>query len=152
MQWVGESSSGRLALEPVPPGHVAAPDPHAVLEVWMDAGGPGPPRGSEASAVSSGLPFLRDSWRLWTHPQTGNGSGAVDVAPPHQRAAEEGGLRPVRPVPDGGALREVRAAYGCLGQEEAGEAAAVGLEGACRYSVAGILTPTAARQDPRSYP
>ena len=80
------------------------------------------------------------------------GAGAVDVAPPYQRAAEEGGLRPVRPVPDGGALREVRAAYGCLGQEEAGEAAAVGFEGACRYSVAGILTPTAARQDLRSYP
>jgi len=58
------------------------------------------------------------------------GAGAVDVAPPHQPAAEEGGMRPIRPVPDGGALREVRAACGCLGQEEAGEAAAVGFEGA----------------------
>ena len=45
----------------------------------MDAGGPGPPRGFEASAVSSGLPFLRDTWRLWTHPQAGNGSGAVGL-------------------------------------------------------------------------
>ena len=77
------------------------------------------------------------------------GAGAVNVAPP--QPAVEGGLRPVRPVPDG-ALRVVRAACGCLGQEEAGEAAAVGFEGACRYSVAGILTPTAARQDLRSYP
>ena len=30
-------------------------------EVWMDAGGPGPLRGSEASAISSELPFLRDT-------------------------------------------------------------------------------------------
>jgi hypothetical protein len=33
--------------------------------------------GSEASAVSSELPFLRDTWCLRTHPQAGNGSGAV---------------------------------------------------------------------------
>ena len=45
----------------------------------MDAGGPGPLRGSEASAVSSELPFLRDTWRLQTHPQAGNGSGAVGL-------------------------------------------------------------------------
>ena len=35
--------------------------------------------GSEASAVSSELPFLRDTWRLRTHPQAGNGSGAVGL-------------------------------------------------------------------------
>ena len=45
----------------------------------MDAGGPGPLRGSVASAVSLELPFLRDMWRLQTHPQTGNGSGAVGL-------------------------------------------------------------------------
>ena len=77
MQWARGSSSGRLALEPVPPGHVAAPDPHAVREVRMDAGGPGPLRGVRASAVDMELPFLRDMWRLRTHPQAGNGSGAV---------------------------------------------------------------------------
>ena len=79
MQWARESSSARLALEPVPPGHVVAPDAHAVREVRMDAGGPGPLRGSEASAVGSELPFLRDTWRLRTHPQAGNGSGAVGL-------------------------------------------------------------------------
>ena len=81
MLWVGESSSRRLAHEPapVPPGHVAAPDSHVVREVRMDAGGPGPLWGSEASAVSSELPFLRDTWRLRTHPQAGNGSGAVGL-------------------------------------------------------------------------
>jgi len=61
MRWVGESPSGRLAHEPVPLGHVATPDPHAVWEVRMDAGDPGPSGGSEASAVSSELPFLRDT-------------------------------------------------------------------------------------------
>ena len=45
----------------------------------MDAGGPGPLWGSAASAVSSELPFLRDTWRLRTHPQAGNGSGAVGL-------------------------------------------------------------------------
>ena len=45
----------------------------------MDAGGPGPLRGSKASAVSSELPFLRDTWHLRTHPQAGNGSGAVGL-------------------------------------------------------------------------
>ena len=35
--------------------------------------------GSEASTVSSELPFLRDTWRLRTHPQAGNGSGAVGL-------------------------------------------------------------------------
>ena len=45
----------------------------------MDAGGPGPLQGSEASVVSSELPFLRDTWRLRTHPQAGNGSGAVGL-------------------------------------------------------------------------
>ena len=45
----------------------------------MDARGPGPLRGSEASAVSSELPFFRDTWRLRTHPQAGNGSGAVGL-------------------------------------------------------------------------
>ena len=45
----------------------------------MDAGGPGPLRGSEASAVSLELSFLRDTWRLRTHPQAGNGSGAVGL-------------------------------------------------------------------------
>ena len=46
----------------------------------MDAGGPRPLRGgSEASAVDMELPFLRDTWRLRTHPQAGNGSGAVGL-------------------------------------------------------------------------
>ena len=45
----------------------------------MDARGPGLLRGSEASAVSSELPFLRDTWHLRTHPQAGNGSGAVGL-------------------------------------------------------------------------
>jgi len=45
----------------------------------MYAGGPGPPGGSEASAVSSELPFLRDTWRLRTYPQAGNGSEAVGL-------------------------------------------------------------------------
>src|SRR6185312_15333906 len=79
MQWARESSSGRLVLEPVPPGHVAAPDPHAVREVQMDAGGPGPLRGPAASAVDMELPFLRDTWRLRIHSQAGNGSGAVGL-------------------------------------------------------------------------
>ena len=34
---------------------------------------------SEASAVDIELPFLRDTWRLRTHPQAGNGSGAVGL-------------------------------------------------------------------------
>jgi len=45
----------------------------------MDAGDPGPPGGSVASAVSSELPFLRDTWRLRTSPQAGYGSGAVGL-------------------------------------------------------------------------
>ena len=45
----------------------------------MDAGGPGPLQEPEASPVSSELPFLRDTWRLRTHPQAGNGSGAVGL-------------------------------------------------------------------------
>ena len=40
---------------------------------------PDPYGRSEASAVSSELPFLRDMWRLRTHPQAGNGSGAVGL-------------------------------------------------------------------------
>ena len=79
MQWVGESSSGRLALKPMPPGHVAAPDLHAVWEIWMDAGGPGHLWGSEASAVNMELPFLRGTWRLRTHPRAGNRSGAIGL-------------------------------------------------------------------------
>ena len=75
MQWASESSSGRLALEPAPPGHVVAPDPYAVN------GGSGgrrrsrTPMGSEVSAVSSDLPLLRGTWRLWTHPQAGKVRG-----------------------------------------------------------------------------
>ena len=79
MQWVGESSSGRLAPEPVPPGHVAAPDPYAVWEVRMVAAGPGPLQGSEASAVDTELPFLRGTWRLRTHSRAGNRSGAIGL-------------------------------------------------------------------------
>ena len=45
----------------------------------MDAGGPGPLQGSEASPISSELPFLRDTWRLRTHPQAENGSGAIGL-------------------------------------------------------------------------
>ena len=80
MRWVGESSNRRLALEPVPPGYVAAPDPYAVK------GGPGGRRGprtltggSEAPAVNMELPLYRDTWRLRTLPQAGNGSGAVGL-------------------------------------------------------------------------
>ena len=79
MQWASESSSGRLALEPMRPGYVAAPDPYAVK------GGSGgrrrsrTPMGSEVSAVSSDPPLLRGMWRLRTHPHAGNGSGAVGL-------------------------------------------------------------------------
>ena len=51
----------------------------------MDAGGPGPLRGSVPSAVGSELSFLRDTWRHRTRPRAGSGSGAVG---------------PVRKVPD----------------------------------------------------
>ena len=71
MRWVGESS----AHDPVPPGHVAAPDPYMVRGVRTGAGGPGPLWGSAASAVSSELPFLRVTWRHRTHPQAGYGPG-----------------------------------------------------------------------------
>ena len=37
------------------------------------------PMGVRASAVSSELPFFRDTWRLRTHPQAGSGSGAVGL-------------------------------------------------------------------------
>ena len=40
---------------------------------------PDPYGGSEASAVDMELPFLRDTWRLRTHPQAGNGSEAVGL-------------------------------------------------------------------------
>ena len=80
MQWARESSSGRLALEPVPSGHVAAPDPYAGKRgVRVGAGGPGPLWGSEVSAVSSDLPLLRGTWRLRTHPQAENRSGAIGL-------------------------------------------------------------------------
>src|SRR6185312_9915395 len=69
MRWVGESPCGRLAHDPAPLGHVAAPDPHPVRGVRTGAGGPGPLWGSEAPAISSELPFLRDTWLLRTHPQ-----------------------------------------------------------------------------------
>ena len=61
-------SCGRLAHDPAPLGHVASPDPYMVRGVRTGAGGPGPLWGSEAPAVSSELPFLRDMWRLRTHP------------------------------------------------------------------------------------
>ena len=73
MQWARESSSGRPALEPVPPGPRGGSGPHAVQEV------PDPYGGSEALVVDMELPFLRDTWRLRTHPQAGNGSGAVGL-------------------------------------------------------------------------
>ena len=80
MQWARESSRGRLALEPVPSGHVAAPDPYVKKRgVRAGAGGPGLLWGSEVSAVSSGLPLLRGTWRLRTHPQARSGSGAVGL-------------------------------------------------------------------------
>jgi len=80
MQWALESSSGRLALEPAPSGHVASPDPYAGERgVRAGAGGPGPLWGSEVPAVSSDLPLLRGTWRLRTHPQAASGSGAVGL-------------------------------------------------------------------------
>ena len=79
MQWGHESSSGRLALEPVPPGYVAAPDPYAVKGGSSGRRRSRTPMGSEVSAVSSGLPLLRGTWRLRTHPQAGNGSGAIGL-------------------------------------------------------------------------
>ena len=63
----------------MPPGHVAAPDPRTVRGVRTAQEVPDPYGGSEASAVSSELPFLRDTRRLRTHPQAGNGSGAVGL-------------------------------------------------------------------------
>ena len=65
-------------LAPVPPGHVASPDPRTVRGP-DGAGGPGPLWGVRGLAVSSELPSLRDTWRLRTHPQAGNGSGAVGL-------------------------------------------------------------------------
>ena len=47
--------------------------------VRAGAGGPGPLWGSEVPAVSSDLPLLRGTWRLRTHPQAGNGSGAIGL-------------------------------------------------------------------------
>ena len=55
--------------------------------------------GSEASAVDMELPFLRDTWRLRTHPQAGNGSGAV-------------GLMREEPVPWGLATPSFPCSYG----------------------------------------
>ena len=54
---------GGLAHEsaPVPPGHVAAPDPRTVRGVRAAQEVPDPYGGSEASAVSSEVPFLRDT-------------------------------------------------------------------------------------------
>ena len=40
---------------------------------------PDPYGGSEASAVNMGLPFLRGTWRLRTHPRAGNRSGAIGL-------------------------------------------------------------------------
>ena len=79
MRWVGEPPCGRLAHDPEPLGLVAAPDPYTVRGVRTGAGGPVPLWGSEPPAVSSELPFLRDTWRLRTHPQAGYGSGAVGL-------------------------------------------------------------------------
>src|SRR6185503_10840210 len=81
MRWVGESPCGRLAHDPAPLGHVAAPDPYTVRGVRTGAGGPGPLWGSEAPAVSSELPFLRDTWRLRTHPQAGKCPGEGNAWP-----------------------------------------------------------------------
>ena len=68
---------------PAPAGHMAAPDPPGGMLV-LPRGRSGrtwevsdPYGGSEASAVSSELPFPRDMWRLRTRPQAGSGSGAV---------------------------------------------------------------------------
>src|SRR6185436_6289183 len=79
MRWVGESLCGRLAHDPAPSGHVAVPDPYTARVVRTGAGGPGPLWGVRALAVSSELPFFRDTWRLRTHPQAGSGSGAVGL-------------------------------------------------------------------------
>ena len=79
MQWASESSSARLTLAPAPPGHVAAPDPMQCGRSGWTQEVPDPYGGSEASAVDMELPFLRDTWRLRTHPQAGNGSGAVGL-------------------------------------------------------------------------
>ena len=55
--------------------------------------------GSEASAVGMELPFLRGTWRLRTHPQAENRSGAIGLV------TKEPGpwawlLRPLRVVTD----------------------------------------------------
>ena len=103
MRWVGESSNGRLALEPAPApaGHVAAPDPPGGMLV-LPRGRSGwtwevldPYGGSEALAVSSELPFLRDTWRLRTRPQAGNGSGAVGLV---RKRGLTRGARLLRPL------------------------------------------------------
>ena len=65
----------------------------------MDAGGPGPLQGSEASAVNMEFPFLRGMWRLRTYPQAENRSGAIGLV------RKEPGpwawlLRPLRVVTD----------------------------------------------------
>jgi len=86
MQWVGESSCGRLALVPTPAGHVASPDPAPAVCWFYARGGPGgleevpdPRGGSEASAVGAELPFLMDTWRHQTVPQVVNGSAAAGL-------------------------------------------------------------------------
>ena len=45
--------------------------------------------GSEASAVSSEFSFLRDMWRLRTHPQAEDGSGAIGLV---RKEPDPGGL------------------------------------------------------------
>ena len=99
MQWARESSSGRLALEPVTPGHVAAPDPMQCGRSGWTQEVPDPYGGSEASAVDMELPFFRGTWRLRTHPQAENRSGAIGLV------TKEPGpwawlLRPLRVVTD----------------------------------------------------
>ena len=77
MWWVGESPCGRLAHDPAPPGHVAAPDPYIVWasgraqEVPDPYGGPGPRRSArsfpslETRGVSGPIPrrgTVRGRW------------------------------------------------------------------------------------------
>ena len=63
----------------MPSGHVAAPDPTQCGRSGWTQEVPDPYGGSAASAVDMELPFLRDTWRLRTHPQAGNGPGAVGL-------------------------------------------------------------------------
>jgi hypothetical protein len=87
MRWEGDSSSGRLTLEPapVPLGHVAAPGPPGGMLVPLHGKSgwvrevPDPYGGSEAPAYQFGAFFPQGHVASPDLSQAGNGSGAVGL-------------------------------------------------------------------------